>query len=166
MSDTIFRNVSQLASADGRMLSVLVVPFGQDITTAGGQRERFEAGAFTRSVQERGSKIRLFAGEGTARVSVGRAIEWRETPEGLHAVFEVSDSHRGDDVLKGVREAAWTVGIRPMRERREGDLLIHTEAALMDVSVGQPQASAPQVVIPRSIAQRRLALLLLEREIG
>lgn len=152
--------------ADGRQLSACVVPYGRDVQVDGG-RVRFEAGAFTRSVQERGAKIKVFAGEGQAKVPVGTVAEWREAPDGLHAVFEIADTHRGDDVLKHLRESPWSIGIRPIQERQDGDILVRTEAALIDVTVGRPQVQAPgpQLVIPRSVALRRLELLELEREI-
>lgn len=152
-----------------------VVPYGQvaEVSDGGGRlyQERFEFGAFERSIRERGSKVRLFDSHNTRRLPIGRAVELREHSEGLHAAFEIAATRDGDDALELVRSGtvdAFSVGFRGVRDRRDGDVVVRTEAALMEVSlVGLPAYAGAAIagvrsqslVIPRSVAQARLALL-------
>lgn len=85
-------------------------------------------------------------------------------PEGLFGDFEISDSHRADELLARLHEMQWSVGIRPIRQRRDGGVIVHTEAALVDIQLGTAdhREAAPEVTIARAVAERRLMILELE----
>jgi HK97 family phage prohead protease len=168
----LFRNAS-LSPGNGRTVFGRAVPYGEvvEINEYGDiYRERFERGAFARSIRERGSKIKLFTGHDTRRLPVGRAVELVERMDGLHASFDIASSRDGDDALELVRSGvvdAFSIGFRPMQHRMDGDVVVRTEAALMEVSlVGLPAYPGAeiagvrsQLVIPLAVAERRLRLL-------
>lgn len=151
-----------------------VVPYGQVAEVSDGgrpYRERFEFGAFDRSIRERGNKVRLFDSHNTRRLPIGKAIELREQQDGLHAAFEIAATRDGDDALELVRSGtvdSFSIGFRGIRERQDGQVVVRTEVALMEVSlVGLPAYAGAAIagvrsqslVIPRSVAQARLSLL-------
>lgn len=173
MSNILFRS-AELTPGTGRTIHGVVVPYGQVAEVSDGgrpYRERFEFGACDRSIRERGSKVRLFTGHETRKLPIGKAVELREHHDGLHAAFEVAATRDGDDALELVRSGtvdSFSIGFRGIRERRDGDVVVRTEIALMEVSlVGMPAYAGATVagvrsqplVIPRSVAQARLALL-------
>ncbi|MEU2035153.1 HK97 family phage prohead protease [Nocardia amamiensis] len=168
----LFRNAS-LSPGNGRTVFGRVVPYGQvvEISEYGDTyREKFAPGAFARSIRERGAKVKLFTGHDTRRLPVGRAVELNERADGLHASFDIASSRDGDDALELVRSGvvdAFSIGFRPLQHRMDGDVVVRTEAALMEVSlVGLPAYPGAeiagvrsQLVIPRAVAERRLRLL-------
>lgn len=161
MSKTLFRNV-QLA-LDGRLLGVSL-PYGvkSEVSDDGAAPywEQFNAGAFARSITERRSKIRLFSMDESRTVPVGNVADLREDANGLFAAFTLAESRDGDAALSLIGSgAAGVIGFRSIRERRDGDVVVRTEAALLDVRV----VGAPRRVISRAVAERRLALLDLEK---
>lgn len=174
MSSILFRT-AELTPGSGRTVYGTAVPYGQVAEVSDGgrpYRERFEFGAFDRSIRERGSKVRLFTGHETRKLPIGRAVELREQSDGLHAAFEIAATRDGDDALELVRSGvvdSFSIGFRGIRDRRDGDVVVRTEAALMEVSLvglpAYPGASvagvrSPQsLVISRSVAEARLALL-------
>lgn len=172
---TLFFRSADLSTGSGRTVFGTVVPYGQvaEVSDGGGRpyQERFEFGAFDRSIRERGSKVRLFDSHNTRRLPIGKAIELREHQDGLHAAFEIAATRDGDDALELVRSGtvdAFSVGFRGVRERWDGDVMVRTEVALMEVSlVGLPAyvgaaiagVRSQSLVIPRATAERRLRLL-------
>lgn len=174
MSTILFRTAG-LSPGTGRTIFGRVVPFGEVAEVSDGGRpylERFEYGAFSRSISERGAKVKLFTGHDIRRLPVGRAVELSEQRDGLHAAFELADTADGRDALELVKTGvvdSFSVGFRGIRERMDGDVVVRTEAALMEVSlVGLPAyagaaiagvRSQPSLVIPYSVAMRRMKLL-------
>jgi len=174
LSDILFRD-AELSSGAGRTVFGVVVPYGQVVEVndgAGPYRECFEFGAFDRSIRERGAKVRLFDSHNTRKLPIGRAVELHERADGLHAAFEIAATRGGDDALELVRSGvvdSFSISFRGIRERRDGDVVVRTEAALREVSlVGLPAypgamvagvRSTTPLVIPRSVAQARLDLL-------
>lgn len=174
--NTLIRT-APLESGTGRTVFGRVVPYGQvaDIDDRDGYpyRERFEYGAFSRSIQERGKKIRLLIGHDARRLPIGKATEFREERDGLHATFEVAQTSDGDDALELIRQGvvdSFSICFRPIRDRRDDEgTVVRTEAALHEVSLVTFPAytdalvggvrSQSQLVIPRSVAERRLRLL-------
>lgn len=172
-TQTLYR-AAELTPGSGRTVFGTVVPYGQVAEVSDGYgepyRERFEFGAFGRSIRERGNKVRLFTGHETRKLPIGRAVELEEQRDGLHAAFEIAATRDGDDALELVRSGtvdAFSIGFRGIRERTEGRVVVRTEAALMEVSlVGLPAYAGAavagvrsQLVIPRSVAAARLSLL-------
>ena len=128
-------------------------------------------GAFARSIEQRGSKVKLFTQHETRRFPIGRAVHLEERPDGLHAAFYVSDTRDGNEALELIRDGvvdAFSIGFAPVRERRRGDVTVRTEAALREVSlvhtpayegalVAGVRSSTP--VLTADAARRRLVLL-------
>lgn len=174
MNNILFRN-AELKPGSGRQVFGTVVPYGEEITVRdfeGEYRERFAPGAFQRSITERGHKLKLLVShDARLRYPVGRAVELREERSGLFAAFEIANTRDGDEALANVNAGvvdSFSVGFRPIRDRREGDVVVRVEAALLEVSLtgipAYPGAEiagvrAEQLVIPRSIAKARLSLL-------
>lgn len=177
MTTILYRSAPELSTGSGRTVYGLAVPYGvvADVSDPDGRtyRERFDPGAFGRSIRERGDKVRLFDSHNTRRLPIGRAVELREQADGLHVAFEVAATRDGDDTLELVRSGivdAFSIGFRGIRDRREGDVVVRTEAALMEVSlVGMPayagaavagvRSATDSLILPRAIAQARLALM-------
>ena len=172
-SEILYRAAS-LTPGVGRTVYGLVVPYNQTVEVRDSfsrYKERFAPGAFTRSIAERGNKIRLFVGHDTKKLAIGKPVELHEQPDGVHAAFEISDTTAGNDALESVRNGyadSFSVGFRPLRHRMDGDVLVRTEAALREVSlVGLPNYDGATVagiraegpVIARTIAEAQLILL-------
>ncbi|OHU23583.1 hypothetical protein BKG77_08040 [Mycobacteroides chelonae] len=168
---------AELSSGAGRTIFGIAVPYGQvtEINDYGGQfRERFEYGAFRKSIAERGHKVRLLTSHDSRTLAIGRAVELVEKPDGLHASFEVAETRAGDEALELVRSGtvdSFSVGFSLMRERVDDDN-VHTvtEAILREVSlvnfpayegavVGGVRSAAHSLVIPRSVAQAWIDLM-------
>ena len=176
MSSTLYR-VAELARADeaGRSVFGRVCPYGETVTVddgMGAYRERFEPGAFTRSIAERGHKVRLFIQHETRRFPIGKATELREAVDGVHAAFALPRTRDADEALELVSAGVvdgFSVGFRPVRDRREGGVTVRVEAALHEVSLVHSPAYAGALVagvrsadnrLHVEIARRRLDLIL------
>ncbi len=175
MTQILFRS-SAIEAGTGRTVFGVAIPYGVVAQVSDGDgyvyKERFAPGAFDRSIRERGGKVRLFDSHNTRRLPIGRAVELREQPDGLHVAFDIAATRDGDDALELVRSGtvdAFSIGFRGIRERRDGDVVVRTEAALMEVSlVGMPayagaaiagvRSQQSPLTIPRSVAVARLAL--------
>ena len=175
MSNTsiIYRS-ADLRPGSGRTVFGIVAPYGQTAEVSDGgppYRERFEYGAFARSIRERGNKIRLFGNHQTRHFPVGKAVELRERSDGLYAAFEIAKTRDGDDALELVHSGtvdSFSVGFRPVRDRQENGVTVRTEVALMEVSLTALPAydgaeiagvRTKQLIIPRAVAQARLSIL-------
>src|SRR4051812_44541157 len=95
MSTILYRN-SELTPGTGRTVYGRVVPFGvnsevRDNGYGRPYRERIEYGSCTRSINERGHKLRLFTGHDRGKLPIGKATELTEKRDGLHAAFEIPD---------------------------------------------------------------------------
>lgn len=141
MTQILYRN-AQLTPGDGRTLYGLAVPFGQVATVSDGDgrpyRERFERGAFARSIRERGDKIKLLVGHDIRRLPIGKATTLEERADGLYAEFAISDTSAGNDALTAIRDGlagSFSIGFAGIREHWDGDVLVRTEVALREVSV-------------------------------
>jgi len=163
------------ADGDGRTIHGLAVPYGVTIEVndgSGSYRERFEPGAFARSISERGQKIKLFTQHDTHRLPIGRPVTLEERSDGLHAAFAVAATRDGDEALELVSSGVvdgFSIGFAPVRDRREKDgTVVRVEAALREVSLVHSPAYPTALVagvrssdphIPLEAAQRRLELL-------
>lgn len=167
---------AELTPGTGRTIFGIAVPYGQvtEINEFGSQfLERFEYGAFSKSIRERGHKVKLLTSHNARALAIGRAVDLVEKPDGLHASFEVAETRDGDEALELVRSGtvdSFSVGFSLMRERVDGDVRTVTEAILREVSlvnfpayegavVGGVRSAAHSLVIPRSVAQARIDLL-------
>ena len=172
MSNILFRN-AELTPGTGRTVHGVAVPYGQVAEVNDGgrpYRERFEFGAFGRSIAERGHKVRLLTQHDHRKLPVGRALELREERDGLYASFEVARTSDGDDLLELVRSGlvdSFSVGFSPVRDRRDGDIVTRVEASLREVSaVSEPAYPGAaiagvrsQLIIPRGLAEAQLLVM-------
>lgn len=138
MTINIIRSSNLGLQPDGTVRGLLL-PYGQ--ASSG---ERFEQGAFARSIRERGGKVGVFDAN---HKRVGQVTELWEQPDGLYAELQVQGTRSADTLA---------VSFRPIKERTEGDVLVRTEAALMEISVGVQRNRKP---MPYSVAEARLRLL-------
>lgn len=173
MTQILYRT-AQLAPGAGRTVYGLAVPFGQVATVSDGDgrpyRERFERGAFTRTIAERGDKIKLLIGHDHRRLPIGKAVTLEERADGLFAEFAVSDTTAGNDALTAIRDGlagGFSVGFSGIRDHWDGDVLVRTEVALREVSVTEFPAYAGAAIggvrstTPATISRQRAQLWLL-----
>lgn len=161
--------------ASQREITGLFVPFDSPTEIAHGVTEAFRRGAFTRTIAERGDRVKLLANHDRDR-TLGRATHLDEEARGLVGTVKVSKTTAGDEALELVRDGAldsFSVGFFPVtggdvwtRNRTHVDRI---EVKLAEVSLtGFPaydgarvesvrSASIPQLVHP-SVARARLAL--------
>ena len=165
------------ADETGRVIYGCCVPYNQraEIDDLGGTyTEMFIRGSFQRSIAERGGKVKLMACHDARRWPVGKAVALDERDGGLYGSFHVPSTREGDDVLTLVRDGvldSFSIGFRPVRNRRENGVVVRVEAALHEVSLvampayegaavaGIRAASQPLHRISRELAERRLRLL-------
>jgi HK97 family phage prohead protease len=178
MTTQILIRAAQLTPGEGRTIYGVCVPYGVVAQVSDGgrpYRERVEYGACARSISERGHKVRLFTMHDRQRLPIGKAVELTEKRDGLHGAFEVANTVAGNDALELVRSGvvdAFSIGFKGIREHLDGDVVVRTEIAVMEVSlVGIPAFEGAQIagvrsqkVIPRTVAERRLKLLKLQGE--
>jgi hypothetical protein len=123
-----------------RIVEGIVVPWAEtSFLTPDPRGERFIAGSLTRSLGERGERIKLFHAHDHGR-AVGRPLAWKPDHElGCWAQFRIAKTPPGDEVLAEVGEGmldAFSVGFRPVRTRRGADGAREImEAALHEVSI-------------------------------
>lgn len=126
--------------AGGRTLEGIVVPYNETtFLTEDPSGERFVAGSLTRTVTDRGARVKLFRSHDHTR-AVGRAVDWDpDNRRGLWGRFRIASTPAGNEVLDEVREGvldAFSIGFRPLQARRGRDGVREVvEAALHEVSV-------------------------------
>ena len=108
-----------------RIVEGIVVPWNEtSYLTDDPRGERFRPGSLTRTVKERGDRVKLFRAHDHT-VAVGRSVQWKVSNEGgCWAQFRIAATPAGDDVLVEVREGmldAFSVGFLPKRETRGTD---------------------------------------------
>ncbi|MGV9870140.1 HK97 family phage prohead protease [Rhodococcus koreensis] len=157
MSDILYRSTELRAADTGRTVFGRVCPYGQttEIREYGGRYlERFQPGAFQRSIRERGNKIKLLVSHDVRRFPIGKATQLEERSDGLHASFAIANTRDGDDTLELIRSGtvdSFSIGFRPIRSRQDGDVAVRVEAALVEVSlVGLPSYPGATVAGIRS----------------
>lgn len=170
-SDSLVR-----ADSSGRTVHGLAVPFNvaADVDDGYGvYREMFQPGAFTRSIQERGAKVKLFGQHDTRRFPLGKATALEERADGLHVAFQVAATRDGDEALELVNSGVvdgFSIGFAPRRERTDPDgTVVRLEVALREVSLVHSPAYADALVagvrsantpLSTDLAARRLDLIL------
>lgn len=130
----------EIRQVSERIVEGLAVPWNETTYLAGdGKGERFLPGSLTRSVQDRGARLKLFRGHDYGR-AVGRIEKaLPEHPDGLMCSWRIAATPAGDEVLAEVQEGvldAFSVGFRPLRTRRgaDGERQV-VEASLAEVSI-------------------------------
>lgn len=137
-----FPNGDLSLGRDGRTVLGVAVPFGvpTDVNDGyGPYREEFRRGAFTRTIAERGNRVKALALHNRQRMPIGRATLLREDPAGLYAELRISQTVAGDEALELVRDGALdglSIGFNGIREERGPDgTVIRTEVRLNEISL-------------------------------
>ena len=131
------------SSGDGRTVHGIVVPFDSPTQISdydGDYQETFKRGAFTRSIAERGDRIKFLSQHQRTTNPLGRAVLLREDAAGLYGEFRVSQTQLGDEVLELIRDGAldsFSIGFQAIREtwNRNKTERVHYESKLTEVSV-------------------------------
>src|SRR4051794_13072308 len=86
-------------AGDGRTLVGVAVPYGQVTDLGGGQLETFDAGAFARSIAERGDRVKVLANHDNRSWPIGKPSVLYETEAGLMIEARISATAEGDEAL-------------------------------------------------------------------
>ena len=156
MSDDILRRTDEYTpvvslrlddtDGDGRTVIGCAVPYDQPATINERGRtytETFKFGAFTRTLAERGDRVKFLVNHDRLEGLIGKAVELWEEPAGLMGRFRISDTAKGNDVLNLIRDGAidaFSIGFVPVDHRGDYSTVVErTEVKLMEVSaVGFP----------------------------
>ena len=129
------------ADDDGRIVEGIVVPWNETThMTSDPGGERFLPGSMTRTVAERGDRVKLFRAHAHDR-AIGRPMAWdAKHALGLWARFRIARTPAGAEVMDEVREGmldAFSIGFRALRTRRNPDDGVRevVEAALHETSL-------------------------------
>ena len=123
-----------------RLVEGIVVPWAEtSYLTPDPRGERFRSGSLTRTIKERGDRVKLFRNH-DHKVGVGKPVAWKPAhPDGCWVQFRIANTPPGDEVLTEIREGmldAFSVGFMPVRETRGPDGAREViEAALHEVSI-------------------------------
>lgn len=112
-------------NTDERTVEGIAVPWGEtSYLTPDPGGERFVAGSLTKSVRDRGSRLKLFVGHDHTH-AVGAAVKLdARHPDGLWTQWRIFRTPYGDDALAEMAEGALdslSVGFRTIRHRRGDD---------------------------------------------
>lgn len=124
----------------GRVIHGIVVPFGVSARVSDGgapYMESFERGAFTKTLAERRSPVKLLS-QHDHRNPIGRAENMREDAAGLYGEFRVSNTSAANDQLELARDGvldSFSVGFAPVNHVKRGGTVVRTEVALREVSL-------------------------------
>jgi HK97 family phage prohead protease len=130
----------ELRATSRREVEGIVAPYGEtSYLTPDPHGERFLRGSLSRSVRDRGMRVKLFRNHDHSR-AVGRATAWNaDDPAGLWGRFKVAATPAGDEVLTEVREGtldAFSIGFRALVTHRAVDSVREVVAAeLHEVSI-------------------------------
>lgn len=127
-------------STDERVVEGIGVPWGEvSYLTGDPAGERFMSGSLTKSVKDKGARLKLFRAHdhGTA---IGRVVKLdARHPDGLLASWRIFKTPAGEAALEEIAEGAldaFSVGFRPTRTRRAADGVREVvEAELHEVSI-------------------------------
>lgn len=133
------------SGATGRTIHGIVVPFDRVARVSDGgpsYLEMFRRGAFAKTIQERGARVKLLSQHEVRKNPLGRATLLREDAAGLYGEFAVSKTAAGDEVLELVRDGAldaFSVGFAPVKHTTERvqdrSVKVRTEVGLREASL-------------------------------
>ena len=129
------------ADATGRTVTGIVVPFERTARVSDGgpsYDEAFQRGAFSKTIAERGGKVKLLSQHNSRSNPLGRATLLREDAAGLYGEFSVSRTQAGDEALELIRDGAldsFSVGFAPVKHEKRAGVLWRTEVALREASL-------------------------------
>ncbi len=131
------------ASGDGRVIGGIVVPYERTARVSDGgpaYSEQFARGAFTRTLQHRGDRVKFLSQHNARSNPLGVAVgdSWRDDAAGLYGEFRVSKTQAGDEALALVRDGAldsFSVGFTPIKHEKKDGVVVRTEVRLNEVSL-------------------------------
>lgn len=150
--------VLRVEGVEAREIHGVVMPYGVSTEVSDNGRdiytESFRAGAFSKSIAERGGKVPLLAmHDSRTRFPLGRAVSWEDDEYALRGVFRVSDTRDGTEALHLARDGAlggFSVGFAPIpaaeRWSRDNRSVERVEARLREVSLTPVPAYAGAAV--------------------
>ena len=127
-------------NTDERTVEGIAVPWGEtSYLTPDPQGERFVAGSLTKSIRDRGDRLKLFSSHDHSH-AIGRAVKLdARHPDGLWSSWRIFRTPYGDSALAEIAEGAldtMSVGFRTIRSRRGDDGAREVmEAEIHEVSV-------------------------------
>jgi HK97 family phage prohead protease len=154
-STAVFPVEWRTVSVDDRIVAGIAVPWNETsylVPDPGG--ERFLPGSLTRTVRQRGDRLKLFRAAGDEHqhaVAIARPVELDPRhPDGLFIRWRIAKTPPGDAALTEVAEGmldAFSVGFRAIRTQRATDGVREVvEAELGEVTLAPLGAYAGAVV--------------------
>lgn len=128
------------ADEEGRTISGIVVPFGEQARVSDGGPayvEEFQRGAFAKTLAERKSPVKLLMHHDPAQ-PIGIATLLEERDDGLYGEFRVAETRTGNDALALVRSGtldAFSVGFIPVSHVKRGATTVRTEVKFRESSL-------------------------------
>lgn len=125
----------------GRTVHGIVVPFDRVARVSDGgpsYMEGFRRGAFARTIQHRGDRVKLLSQHNARTNPLGRATLLREDSAGLYGEFHVSRTAAGDEALELLKDGAldsFSVGFSPIQHKRDAEAVWRTEVGLREASL-------------------------------
>ena len=146
MSD-LLRRVAPFADleirGDGRTVAGVAVPFNVPAEIqgrVGAHVEIVRHGAFTKTIAERGDRVKALAQHDVRSLPLGKVSLLREDPTGLYTEMRLSKTRAGDEALELVKDGAldsFSIGFTPVRDRwsKDGSKVERLEVSLHEVSL-------------------------------
>jgi HK97 family phage prohead protease len=145
MSDALSRafagDIEVRSDGTGRTIEGIFVPWERAARVSDGgpsYDEMFQRGALSKTIAERGDRVKFLAQHMSRQNPLGRAIELREDAAGAFGRFQVSKTQAGDEALELVRDGAldsFSVGFTPVKHEKRGGVVVRTEVRLNEVSL-------------------------------
>lgn len=124
-----------------RIIEGIVAPFNKP-TKVGRYTESFGSGAFSKSIAERGDRIKLQREHSDPPSPIGRAVDWKTDNRYLRGAFKVSKTLAGDEALELAADGtldSFSIGFQaiPGGDHWSADrsLCTRSEVRLMEVSL-------------------------------
>src|SRR5690606_23003129 len=126
-----------------RIVEGVAVPYGVDQPINATLVERFEYGAFAKQIAA--AHRTFFARSHVAHGGrvIGKAVELRESKEGLIGKWRVSETPLGDETLTLLEDGVLqglSVGFRAKQSRKEGKVTVRVSAHLVETAVVEEPA--------------------------
>lgn len=145
MSDALSRafagDIEVRSDGTGRTIEGIIVPWDRSARVSDGgpsYDEMFQRGSLTKTIAERGDRVKFLAQHMSRTNPLGRATELREDGAGAFGRFAVSKTQAGDEALELVRDGAldsFSVGFTPVKHEKRNGVVVRTEVRLNEVSL-------------------------------